>query len=97
MLDSHFREASRSVAGRGFSAQAGQEILKRFDEAFKSFFEHRAGYPRFKKVLRVVSFTYPQAYNGSVKPDAVRRRLFLSKVGNVKVVFHRQLPLDASD
>ncbi|MBI3022530.1 MAG: IS200/IS605 family element transposase accessory protein TnpB, partial [Thaumarchaeota archaeon] len=38
------------------------------------------------------SFTYPQAYNGSVKPDTVRKRLFLSKVGNVKVVFHRGMP-----
>ena len=30
-----------------------------------------------------------------MKPDVVRRRLFLSKVGNVKAVFHRPLPKDA--
>ncbi|MCS4540389.1 MAG: transposase [Thaumarchaeota archaeon] len=73
-------------------SQAGQEIIKRLDKAFKAFFEHRARYPRFKKFSESGSFTYPQAYNGSVKPDAVRKRLFLSKVGNVKVVFHRELP-----
>jgi len=73
-------------------SQAGQEILKRLDRAFKAFFEHRARYPRFKRFSESGSFTYPQAYNGSVKPDLVRRRLFLSKVGNVKVVFHRELP-----
>ncbi len=73
-------------------SQAGQDILHRLDRAFAAFFEHRARYPRFKKFSEAGSFTYPQAYNGSVKPDVVRRRLFLSKVGNVKVVFHRGMP-----
>ena len=61
---------------RGLYSQAGQEILHRRDRAFAAFFEYRARYPRFKKFSQVVSFTYPQAYKGSVKPDAVRRRLF---------------------
>ena len=30
-------------------SQAGQEILRRLDTAFKAFFEHRARYPRFKR------------------------------------------------
>src|SRR3989442_7458995 len=77
---------------RGLYSQAGQEILHRLDRAFAAFFEYRARYARFKKFSQVGSFTYPQAYKGSVKPDVVRRRLFLSKVGNVKVVFHRGLP-----
>jgi len=76
-------------------SQAGQDVLRRLDRAFKSFFEHRARYPRFKKFRRSGSFTYPQAYNRSVKPDVARRRLFLSKVGNVPVVFHRPLPRDS--
>src|SRR5438132_8306057 len=63
-------------------SQAGQEILRRLDRAFTPFFEHRAKYPKFKKFSSSGSFTYPQAYNGSVKPDAIRRRLFLSKGGN---------------
>ncbi len=73
-------------------SQAGQEIIKRVDRAFQAFFDGRARYPRFKKFSQCGSFTYPQAYNGSVKPDAVRKRLFLSKVGNVKVVFHKGMP-----
>jgi len=72
-------------------SQAGQEILHRLDRAFEAFFEHRAGYPRFKRFSQSGSFTYPQAYKGSAKPDMVRRRLFLSKVGNVKTVFHREV------
>jgi putative transposase len=73
-------------------SQAGQEILRRLDRAFKAFFEHRARYPGFKRFSESGSFTYPQAYNGSVKPDMVRKRLFLSKVGNVKAVLHRGVP-----
>src|SRR5437870_4504988 len=73
-------------------AQVGQEMLKRLDKAFKAFFEHRARYPKFKRFSEFGSFTYPQAYNGSVKPDPVGKRIFLSKVGSVKAVFHRELP-----
>jgi len=76
-------------------SQAGQDILKRLDRAFRSFFEHRARYPRFKKFSESGSFMYPQAYNGSVRPDVTRRRLFLSKVGNVPIVFHRPLRKDS--
>ncbi len=75
-------------------SQVAQDVLHRLDRAFQAFFEHRAGYPRFKKYSRSGSFTYPQAYNGSVKPDARRGRLFLSKIGNVPIIFHRQLPKD---
>lgn len=73
-------------------SQAGQEILKRLDRAFKAFYEGRARYPKFKKFSKSGSFTYPQGYNGSAKPDAVLKRLFLSKVGNVKAVLHRGVP-----
>ncbi len=73
-------------------AQSGQEILHRLDRAFVAFLEGRAKYPRFKRFSESGSFTYPQACNGSVKPEAFRNRLFLSNVGNVKVVFHRELP-----
>lgn len=66
-------------------SQVGQDVLRRLDKAFKAFFEGRAKYPRFKKFAASGSFTYPQAYKGSVKPDLARKRLFLSKVGNVKV------------
>jgi putative transposase len=76
-------------------SQAGQDILRRLDRAFKSFFEDRTKCPRFKRFSQSGSFTYPQGYNGSVRPDMRRRRLFLSKVGNVPAVFHRPLPKDS--
>jgi putative transposase len=77
---------------RELYAQAGQDRLKRLDRAFKAFYEGHARFPKFKKFSASGSFTYPQAYNGSVKPDVPRKRLFLSKIGNVKAVFHRQMP-----
>jgi putative transposase len=73
-------------------SQIGQDVLRRLDRAFKSFFSGRARYPRFKKFSESGSFTYPQAYNGSAKPDVARKRLFLSKIGNVRTVFHRPPP-----
>jgi putative transposase len=79
----------------GLYSQTGQDVLRRLDKAFKAFFERRAHYPRFKMRSSSGSFTYPQSYNGSVKPDIVRRRLYLSKVGNVPIVFHRSIPKDS--
>ncbi len=73
-------------------SQAGQDVLRRLDKAFKAFFAHRASYPRFKKFRQSGSFTYPQAYKGCVSPDVVGKRLFISKIGNVRAVFHRPLP-----
>jgi putative transposase len=95
-------QASMLTSGRGQDAllgalysQCGQGVLRRLDRAFEAFFGHRARYPRFKKFGQFGSLTYPQGYNGSVKPDVVRRRLYLSKIGNVPVVFHRPLPKDS--
>ena len=73
-------------------SQSAQDVLHRLAHAFESFLARRAGYPKFKKFSQSGSFTYPQAYNGSVKHDTRRRRLFLSKVGNVCIVFHRSIP-----
>jgi len=73
-------------------SQVAQDVLHRLDRAFRRFFRHQSKYPRFKKFSSSGSFTYPQGYNGSVKPDPLRRRLFLSKIGNVQAVFHRPLP-----
>lgn len=73
-------------------SQTGQDVLHRLDRAFEAFFEHRSSYPRFKKYSKSGSFTYPQAYNGSVKLDVRRKRIYLSKVGNVKIVAHRPIP-----
>jgi putative transposase len=76
-------------------SQAAQDVLHRLDDAFQAFFEHRSRYPKFKKHREYGSFTYPQADNGSVKPVILRKRLYLSKIGNVRAVFHRELPKEA--
>ena len=76
-------------------SQVAQDVLHRLDNAFNAFFKHRLRYPRFKKFSQTGSFTYPQAYNGSVKVDVLRKRLYLSRIGNVKTVLHRPIPKDS--
>jgi putative transposase len=76
-------------------SQTAQDVLRRLDKAFRAFFDSRARHPRFKKYGQHRSFTYPQAYNGSVKTDVTRGRLYFSRIGNVKTVFHRCLPAAA--
>jgi putative transposase len=73
-------------------SQVCQDVLRRLDKAFVAFFAHRSCYPKFKKSGQTRSFTYPQAYHGSAKPDAARKRLFLSGIGNIRAVFHRPIP-----
>ncbi len=77
---------------RSAYSQVAQDVLHRLDRAFKAFFERKARYPNFMKQTSSGSFTYPQAYNGSAKPDPPRKRIYLSKIGNVRAVFHRSLP-----
>lgn len=86
-------ERNLDVQLREVYSQVAQDTLRRLDKAFRAFFEHKAGYPNLKRQSASGgSFTYPQAYNGSARPDLVRKRLYLAKIGNVKAVFHRQLP-----
>ncbi len=72
-----------------------QDVLHRLDSAFQRFFKDQGKHPKFKRFPESGSFTYPQAYNGSVRPDVRRRRLFVSKIGNVPAIFHRPLPKDS--
>jgi putative transposase len=88
-------ERHASVELSKVHSQVAQDVLHRLDKAFKSFFAHRTRYPLFKRYSESGSFTYPQAYNGPVKPDVVRKRLYLSKIGNVRTVFHRPIPKDS--
>ena len=48
------------------------------------------GYPRFRGKGRYDSLTYPQWENGA-KLNATGRRLLLSKIGAVKLLYHRPL------
>lgn len=73
-------------------SQSLQEAQERVDLAFQHFFrrcadDEKPGYPRFKGSW-YKSFTYKQAWNG-FKFSQDNARLYLSKVGWVKIILHR--------
>src|SRR6266498_3539080 len=73
-------------------SQVLQNVTQRVDLAFQAFFRRvkegadDPGYPRFKGYGRYDSITYPQYGNG-VQLDG--NDLVVSKIGRVKVVWHR--------
>lgn len=73
-------------------SQVLQDVVWRVDNAFQNFFRRvrtkngKAGYPRFQGPSRYDSFTYPQ-FGFSITQD----RLCLSKIGNLKVKWHRPI------
>ncbi len=70
------------------------DVVKRADIAFQSFFRRvakgskRAGFPRYKGVLRYNSFTYHQ---GGFRLFGLTNHLRLSKIGHIKVKLHRPM------
>jgi putative transposase len=83
-------KAARPELGMVHS-QVLQETLKRLEKAFDAFFRRvksgdKPGFPRFRTRARYSSFTYPQS------GFAVERgKLRLSKIGKVKINFHRPM------
>jgi len=75
-------------------SQVGQDVLRRLDKAFRAFFNHSSGYPKFKKKRGCGSITFPQAYRGCVKIDD--GKIMISGVGWVPLVLHRKLPSDGT-
>src|SRR6266487_3412646 len=82
----------------GVHSQILQNVAVRVDLAFKAFFrrirEHaqESGFPRFKGKKRYDSFTFPQSGFSilSVPRTASHDdRVTLSKIGSVKMVYHR--------
>ncbi len=73
-------------------SQSAQDILRRLDLAYKAFFNGIAKKPKFHKFRNEGSFVYPQAYNGSVVLG--EKTVRLSKVGEVPIVVHREIPKD---
>jgi putative transposase len=71
-------------------SQVLQDVLNRVDKAFKAFFSrvkagHQPGYPRYKSRSRYASLTYPQKGFGIDDQG----KLFLSKIGHLRMVQHR--------
>ena len=79
---------------RQVHSQVLQNVAVRVDLAFKAFFRRvrdqakDPGYPRFKGLGRYDSFTFPQSGFSITHDD----RLCLSKVGSIKMIYHRPLP-----
>lgn len=79
-------------------SQVLQDVIKRVDLAFQSFFRRikirgtKAGYPRFQGEERYDSFTYTQSGFDLTKD---KKRIALSKIGFVKIKLHRQIPDNA--
>ncbi len=74
-------------------SQVLQDVGTRIDLAYKEFFRRvksgeKPGYPRFRGEGQYSSFCYPQVPKGcKINKDNV----YLSKIGSVKLVFHRPL------
>jgi putative transposase len=74
-------------------AQVLQNVGVRIDLAFKAFFRRcqngeKPGYPRFRGRHRYDSFCFPQYGNGCKLEG---NQLYLSKIGTVRVVLHREI------
>lgn len=70
-----------------------QDALKRVKKAFDGFFRRvrngeKAGYPRFKGRNWYDSFTFKEWENGAYFDG---KRLFLSKIGRLRIVLHRPI------
>lgn len=89
-----FEQKQKNQYLKAVYSHVSQNVADRLDKSFKAFFKGIARYPRFKKFGRYDSFTYPDAYNGSVKLGSALRKtkLYLSKIGYVSVVVHRDIP-----
>jgi putative transposase len=76
---------------KGVFSQVLQDVLRRLDKSFKSFFRwvkngETPGYPRFKGKGWYKSFTYPQV---GFKLDG--SKLTLSKIGSIRIFKHREV------
>jgi len=73
-------------------SQTKQNIPKRISDAFNHFFrkvkskEKEKGFPKFKKRVFYTSLTFPQ-----YKQEIVGDRLYISKVGMIRMVKHREI------
>ena len=73
-------------------SQVLQNVAVRIDLAYKAFFRRgksgeKPGFPRFKGRGRYDSITYPQSGFSITHDDRVR----LSKIGSIKMVYHRPI------
>lgn len=75
------------------NAQCTQNIVRRLDRSFKSFFRRikhgeKPGFPRFKGYNQFSSITFPTYGDGCKISDD---KLYIRNVGNIKIKLHRNL------
>jgi putative transposase len=71
-----------------------QAVLRRVDKTFQSFFRRvkrgqKAGYPRYKPLSRVHSYTFPIYGNGCMLRK--NKKLYIQGVGELKIKLHREV------
>lgn len=96
----YFREW-RKQSGILLNASSLQHLLRRVDKAYSGFFRRlkageTPGHPRFKPALRFNSLEYTYGDGCKLVYDEYYDRfdLYIQNVGNIKIKFHRFLPLD---
>ncbi|MBD2512486.1 transposase [Nostoc muscorum FACHB-395] len=70
------------------AAQVLQQILKRLEKAFVAMWEHKHGFPRFKKPGRMHSFLFPQLEVNPIQKGKIK----LPRIGWVKFYQSREIP-----
>lgn len=68
-------------------SQVLQDVVFRLDKAFGSFFRGLSKFPKFRRMGRYNSFTYPQLGGFRI----TNGRLRLSMTGKVRIILHRQI------
>lgn len=70
------------------NAQSLQQTLRRLEKAFVSMWERNHGFPRFKKVGRMRSFSFPQLGKNPLQNGFIK----LPVIGEVKLRQSREIP-----
>ena len=82
MLNEYFKNNYQNV-----HSQVKQNVNKRLETSFKSFFDKRTKYPKFKSKNQYRSFTYPQSGFKLINDKKIK----LSGIGEVRFVYHRAI------
>ena len=77
--------ASKDSFQKEVHSQVLQNVLKRVNKSIENFFRG-SGFPRFKGRNRYDSFTFPQSGF-----ELIDGKLFLSKIGNLRIILHREI------
>jgi putative transposase len=75
---------------KGVYSLSLQDVLRRLDKAYLKFFREKKGYPKYKKKGQWSSLSYPD-----YRKRPTDGFLPLSKIGTVKINYHREIPIDA--